>query len=139
MNFLIRSVLLGRGSGKRTGGAVLTFLLAALFAGMTGTAVTQAGTRYAERIILPIKLGTNSEGFMLHITRPTVADMNGDGLDDLVFGAEGPLSLSIQGGIVKILLNNGSGSYVDGTSQLIAEPNPKNVTINFLIEDYNGD
>ena len=92
-----------------------------------------AGQRYADRVQLPVILAPGA--FM---NSPTVGDLNGDGIDDVIFVAvsENPA----ENGPVTILLSDGAGSYIDGTSTMIAGPIPMiSVARRILIEDFNGD
>ena len=70
-----------------------------------------AGENYAERQILPIKLGVGSDGFFRHMNQPATADLNGDGLQDVVIHIE--TRGAAEANPIKILLNDGAGSLVD--------------------------
>ncbi len=75
----------------------------------------------------------------------TAADINGDGLDDIVFtiltpGAYLNDTTDDDSDPIRILLNDGAGSYVDATTTIISGPLPVSTgTRQFIIEDFNGD
>lgn len=92
-----------------------------------------AGQRYADRVQLPVTLEQGS-----FISQPAVGDLNGDGIDDVVFDAQTPNAAEKHP--IKILLSDGAGSYIDGTSTIIAGPVPLiSSTRRFLLKDFNGD
>ena len=68
-----------------------------------------------------------------------VLDLNGDGLDDVVVTSSyyPPQNTAIP---IQILLNNGQGGFVDGTSQFIVGNIPTTIAARkIVIADFNGD
>ncbi len=98
-----------------------------------------AGERYAERLVLPITLGTSSNGEPRFMNQPAIGDINKDGLNDVVFGASQPVAVFEEGGPLVILLNDGAGSFFDGTAEIIDGPNPVNFGRQYIIADFNKD
>ena len=87
-------------------------------------------------------LGQTADGRGIAVNGFKVADMNGDGFDDVVATRSviGPLFVNGPALPPLILLNDKSGSFLDGTSQLIAAPIPKYFVVrDIIIEDFNGD
>jgi hypothetical protein len=68
-----------------------------------------------------------------------VLDLNGDGLDDVLV-ASGYYPLQDAAIPIQILLNNGQGGFVDGTSQVIVGQVPTTVfPRKIVIADFNSD
>jgi predicted GH43/DUF377 family glycosyl hydrolase len=78
----------------------------------------------------------NSLGTMLGFV---IADLNNDGLDDLIYS--GPIFPFMDIGVpVRILMNDGAGNYVDGTSTMITGTVPAPIHAReALAADFNGD
>ena len=68
-----------------------------------------------------------------------VADLNNDGLDDLIYS--GPMFRFVEIGVpVTILANDGAGNFVDATTTIIAGPVPAPVhSRQTITADFNGD
>lgn len=100
-----------------------------------------AGQRYAERLVVPVTLGMDGDGHPLGMNQPAAGDLNRDGRDDVVFSAAWSAGGSLTDTAPwKILLNDGAGSYVDGTAVLIdGAPIRSWPPRKFLIADFNGD
>lgn len=85
-------------------------------------------------------LGRDSNGHPIGWLEPEVADLNGDGFEDFVMAKSGPLDQQAPPLTPLIALNDGLGSFIDGTSQLIAEPIPEYFLVrDILVADFNGD
>jgi hypothetical protein len=73
------------------------------------------------------------------VTEMAVVDLNGDGFEDVI-AASFYYPIQNAGIPVQILLNNGQGGFVDGTSQIIVGNVPTTVQPRkILIADFNGD
>ena len=69
--------------------------------------------------------------------RPAVGDLNGDGTDNIIFDAQS--SNPPEKNPINILLRDGAGGYIDGTSTIVGGPIPPiSTTHRFLIRDFNG-
>ncbi len=87
------------------------------------------------------KLGKISDGRAITSNNKKVVDLNGDVRDDeLLTLWVGPLNQDAPAFPPLVLLNDGAGSFTDGTSQVIAAPIPRfKLTRDILVQDFNGD
>ena len=109
-------------------------------------AAGQGGPYTVDESRVPDRIGTfagghNSLGFMAGFV---TADFNNDGLDDLLFTAENLLynqATGLEAGVpIYILVNDGTGSFVDATSSIIVGEIPAPLSAGKgLAEDFNGD
>ena len=96
---------------------------------------------YSEKIRISGPLGKVPDGRAVNPQAMAVADLNGDGLEDVIISLwAGPLNQPGFALPILILLNNGAGGFIDGTADLISGPIPQTFLVRqFLIEDFNGD
>jgi FG-GAP-like repeat len=94
----------------------------------------------APRPLFPVASADNGQPLGPPL-QAVIADFNGDGHDDAIYhlitnnrapdGVPSP---------IVILLNDRNGGFYDGTSELIASPPPKALSVqNFIVKDFNGD
>ena len=66
-----------------------------------------------------------------------IADLNNDGMDDVIYGGPGPPNVGVP---VRILANDGAGGFVDATATIISGEVPAPIHANeALAADFNGD
>ncbi len=106
-----------------------------------GNVTAQQYQYYEDPITLPIQLGNDSQDnpqprFM---NQPVVGDLNGDGLDDIIFSA-GSADVFDPVSPLVVLVNDGAGSFIDGTSNLIdGKTDLDFAPRHLIIADFNGD
>ncbi|MBL8629981.1 MAG: VCBS repeat-containing protein [Rhodospirillaceae bacterium] len=95
-----------------------------------------AATTYAQ----PQKIlaFTNPSGSS--VSRMATLDLNGDGLEDVIVAFSYTAPAQNRGVAIQVLLNNGNGSYTDGTSTVIQGSVPTAVApAKIVTTDFNGD
>ena len=97
--------------------------------------------QYADPARVTGPLGRNEYGEPFAGSAPTPGDVNGDGHEDVVLQLwAGDLTAPRPPSPLVILVNDGAGNLVDGTTTVIAGPIPEvSFVRGFIIEDFNGD
>ena len=96
--------------------------------------------QYAAPVRVTGPLGRNEDGEQFS-AEGTPGDVNGDGHEDVVLQLwAGDLEAPKLPTPIVVLVNDGAGSLVDGTADVIAGPIPEVFVVRqFIIEDFNGD
>ncbi len=92
---------------------------------------------FAQQFGPPVKVASRPP--LCCASEMAILDMNGDGLDDLL-AASGYYPVQNTSIPIQILINNGDGSFTDGTAQVLAGAIPGTITPRrMVVADFNGD
>jgi len=124
---------LAAASLRRLEFAVLTLLL--FFASFQLSEAASGGVpSYAEPIKVYGPLGKAPDGRAITPFSKATADLNGDGLEDLVIAPwVGPLNQPGFALPILILLNDGAAGFIDGTASIISGPIPQFYVVRQII------